>query len=206
MPRLPTKGPIVAAQWGYGTRTLGTGWSPPTHWLNVVSPSLPKMEISGWHLAFMSSLTIRLSCTHAHEEKEMDKLKAVFTSKPPRGCTHHWEKNWFSKIMTGPDCPFNCMLSSVMVCPIFLVHYKNKRRNRKKEYGNQESLRFPFKFSVSALAVLALSLYCLLKMISLSMLEVILLNHFRQFSVITLILSKLLAIAIKLLHGSILPS
>lgn len=93
-----------------------------------------------------------------------------------------------------------------MVCLVFLMHNKNKRRTRKEKQGNQESLKFPFTFSVSALTVLAFSLYSLLKMISLSVLEVILLNRFRQFSVITLILSKLLAIAIKLLHGSILPS
>lgn len=86
---------------------------------------------------------------------------------------------------------------------IFLMHNKNNRRNRKE---NIES-RVPENFVgfVSALTVLAFSLYSLLKMISLSVLEVILLNRFRQFSVTFLILSKLLAIAIKLLHGSILP-
>lgn len=51
--------------------------------------------------------------------------------------------------------------------------------------------------------VLALSLYSLLNVLTF-ILDVILLNRFRQFSIITLILCKLLAIAIKLLHGSIL--
>lgn len=84
------------------------------------------------------------------------------------------------------------------------MYNKNKRRNRKKGDGNQKPPKFPLKFLVSALqGWLFLFIPC--EMISFSVLVVILLNHFRQLSVITLILSKLLAIAIKLLHGSILP-
>lgn len=64
--------------------------------------------------------------------------------------------------MAGPEGPFNYMLNLEMTCLRFLMRYKKKRVERKKKYGNQESLKFPFKLSVSVLTVLALSLYSLL--------------------------------------------
>lgn len=155
MPRLPTKVPLSQHSGAMGTGMLGTGWRPPTHWLNAVSHPLPQMEISAWHLAFMNSWTIAFPMCTCLWRKGTETLKASFTSKPQRG-SHIIEKNWFSKLMASADC----LLIARWVpwwCVCFSSHITELKEVARKKDGNREFLKFPWKFFSLDTTMLAVS-------------------------------------------------
>lgn len=94
------------------------------------------------------------------------------------------------------------MLSLVMMCLLFLTHYKKIKEGVERKSWESRVPEISFKFFSLGTTMLALSFYSSQNDLTFNVGG----YSCEQFSVITLILSKLLAIAIKLLHGSILPS
>lgn len=154
---MPTKVPLSRHGGALGTSTFGTGWRPPTHWLNAVSRPLPKMEISAGHSAFTDSLTIPFSMCTCMCAKGMGTLKAGFTSQPQKG-SHIIEKNWFSKTKASADCLLMAHCVPWWCVCFFPTHDRTKRScKKKKKDGNRESLKLPWNIFSLGTTVLAVS-------------------------------------------------
>lgn len=75
-----------------GTGTLGTGWRPPTHWLNAVFHSLPKNGNQFLALSIHEQLdnTILNVYMLVRERNEYTKSRLHFRTS--EGFAHHWQK------------------------------------------------------------------------------------------------------------------